>query len=647
MCSLTLLGEQLFARRPDGTPVSNIVTVFPRYDALVTLPTPHAFQIEAFLRWCQQQRSTPLTPDEEQEIREDAVAAVIEGETVQIRPDPQNMPLAFRADKLLQKQGISKRRIGFLNVFNPEVRTALKRRGECWRIARLPTSRVEMKERILAAKTNIPGSAGGQIYYYNSTTGTRWLTFQEFAQLGELSDDDLRRHLDEIRRFSRRLNPNHHPEVAFYMADTSFTAESFAACDFTAMSGLELRAAYENLKACFRLAVLPEFSDDDLESSSWRHRMFSSLVTEDDELVSEEVLLSLSAEFYMQIRWLPGGRIVNGELAFDELFEEEHQDPGEEKAHEFLYNLVRQYEDLEYVNIGEVVNSLSRRSWAGGRREVYIAVLKRHSLPMETVSILRMQKWGVREHLFTNPSLHSAHYLSDEYTEYILDRRFACRYLGMNIPKRVTARKICERLLAPWAQPQGYMIWSPYFERPYIPGIATDKLPRQKFHDPAFSLAFARLLGQAAASNIIVGRSDGNKEVLFDDGDEIVVEKKGLPAEIVIADQTGTFADYASQLKDLAPAYAEPVNRRVPYLPDPEGFARAYLDGFLDRFTSVQDKCRSRRRAFDALFKTRPYDEQGCFAYRWKLVLKRLDESDARELAAIIEANLQVGAACK
>jgi len=647
MCSMTLLGEPLFARRPDGRPVSNIVTVFPRYDALVTLAMPHAFQIEAFLQYQQRQGSTPLTPDEEQEIREDAVAAVIEGDVVQIRPDPQNMPLAFRADKLLQKQGVSKRRIGFLNVFNPQVRTALKRRGECWRIARLPTSRTEMKERILAAKTTLPGAAGEALYYYNSTTGTRWLTCQEFSRLGELDDELLRRNLDEIRRFSARLNPNHRPEVAFYLADSSFTAESFAPCEFLAMGGQQLRGVYENLKDRFRQAVPAESHDDDLESGSWRHRMFSSLVSEDNELVSEEVLLSLSAEFYMQIRWLPGGRIVNGELAFDELFEEEDQDPGEEKAHEFLYNLVRQYEDLEYVNIGEVVNSLSRRSWAGGRREVYIAVLKRHSLPMETVSILRMQKWGVREHLNANVSLHAAHYLSDEYTEYILDRRFACRYLEMNIPKRVTARKICERVTAPWAPAQGYMIWSPYFERPYIPGIATDKLPRQRLRDPAYALAFARLLGEAAASNLIVGRCDGNKAVLFDDGDEVVVEKKGLPIEIVIADQTGTFADFANQLKDLTPAYAEPVNKRVEQVPDPEAFARAYLEGFVEHFQSVQDKYRSRRRAFDALFKTRPYDEQGCFAYHWKMVLKRLDQSDPHELAALIEARFRIGVGCK
>src|SRR5208282_1143737 len=97
---------------------------------------------------------------------------------------------------------------------------------------------------------------------------------------------------------------------------------------------------------------------------AWRNRMFSALIAETDDVVPEGVLLALSPEFHMQIQWLPGGRIVNGELLFDEVFEEEPCQPddpdgatvGDNNAREFLYNLVRTYEDLEYANIGKVVN---------------------------------------------------------------------------------------------------------------------------------------------------------------------------------------------------------------------------------------------------------------------------------------------------
>ncbi len=645
--NIVTLGDPLFSRQPNGRLKSGVLTVFPHFEVIVTDPKPHAFQIEDFLNWLKARRiadnEPPLTPDEEQEAREDAVPAVIEGDCIQLRPDPQNMALAFRADKLLQKL-VSKRRIKFLNVFNPQVRTALKRRGECWRMARLPTSREEIKERIRQSRVAIRGK---DIYYYNPTTGTRWLSCAEFARLRELDDKQLRAQLAEIQEFSRRTNAQHHPEVAFYLGGPSFTADAFAPCKFHSMSGSELRRVHEDLAQRFREAVPEPFHEDDLDNSAWQHRMFSALVTETEEVVQFEALLSLSPEFFMQIQWLPGGRMVNGELAFDEVFEEDVREPCEENARELLYNLVREYEDLEYVNIGQVVNSLSRRSRCRGRREVYIAVIKRHGYPQEIVGIIRMQKWGVREHLDANRTAPDAHHRSDEYTEYVLDRRFACRYLGMNIPKRVTARKICERYFAPWTGPEGYMIWSPYFERMYIHGIATDKMPRQRFRERGFALEFARLLGRAAASNLAVGRCDADHQVLFDDGDEIVVEDEaGMPVEIVVADQTGTFCDYHSALGELAAAYAEPVNRRADDLPEAEEFARVYLEAFVERFACIQEKYRRRRRAFETLFRTRPYDERGCFAFRWKQVLKRLDQTDPAKLAQIIAAHLRLPVKC-
>lgn len=649
MSSITYLGDPLFARFPDGRLRSRIVTVFPRYDTIVTIPTIHFFQIDAFVESIRAQRLVgglpPMTVEEEQELRSDAVPVLIDGDFVQIRPTPNDMPLAFRGDRLLQKAGISKRRIKYLNVFNEQVRDALKVRGELWRIARLPTHHEEMKERILAAKTGIDGQS---IYYYNTTTGTRWLTLQAFSQLASLDERQLRQQLAEIGRFSARLNANGNPEVAFYMADEAFTGETLAGFDFAEMDSAKLRAAFEDLEQRFRSSVRPEFQHDDLEHADWRHRMFSALVTETGEAVQNEVLLSLSPEFFMQIQWLPGGRIKNGELAFDEVFEEDQQDSYEENAREFLFNLMREYGDLEYVNIGIVVNSLSRRSPCRGRREVYLVVVKRHGHPHETVSVIRMQKWGVAQHLDENRKVPDAMFRSDEYTEYVLDRRFACRYLGMNIPTLFTARKICERYHASWTKPEGYMIWSPYFERAYIHGIATDKMPRQRFQDASFSLAFARLLGHAAASNLIVGRCDEADKTMFDDGDEVVLtDDSDIPVEIVVADQTGTFRDFHTPLRCLAPAYADPVNRRIDCLADPEGFARVYVEAFLARFIAIQEKYRLRRKAFATLFKVRPYDDPGCFADRWHRVLNRLDQSDPHELAGIIQSHLRLTAGCQ
>jgi len=411
MSNITIIGEPLLATDPNGKLKSRTATVFPHSGSIVTLPIIHAFQIDAFVDSLNRQRAAAGLPqmnqEEERAVRDDAVAVTIGGDadTVHIRSDPENMPLASKADRLLQKlKLVSKRQIKLVNVLNAKVREAVKRRGECWRIAALPTSPAEMKERISAARIGIQGK---EIYYYNSTTGTRLLTCHEFSRLGGSDESQLRQHLGEIREFSARLNPQHNPEIAFFMADNSFRSEAFAPYDFGALDGLRLQTAYEDLRRRFHDAVEPGFREDNLDDDVWRNRMFSALIAETDDVVQEDVLLALSPEFHMQIRWLPGGRIVNGELLFDEVFEEEHGKPddpqpttsGDNNAREFLYNLVRSYEDLEYVNIGQVVNSLSRRPERRGRREVYIAVIKRHSHSQEDVSIIRMQKWGVREHL--------------------------------------------------------------------------------------------------------------------------------------------------------------------------------------------------------------------------------------------------------
>ena len=91
-----------------------------------------------------------------------------------------------------------------------------------------------------------------------------------------------------------------------------------------------------------------------------------------------------------------------------------------------------------------------------------------------------MQKWGIREHLDDGKRLLDAIIQSEEYTEYILDRRLGCRQLGMNLPPRTTAKRISERYLGARRDMYNAMIWSPYFERDYIRGMATDKIPPQK-----------------------------------------------------------------------------------------------------------------------------------------------------------------------
>lgn len=643
-----IIGEHPLAKDAAGRPRSRIGTVFPGQRTIVTLPGIHATQrmayIELLCRERVQQGLPPLTRYEESELWDNSVDLVIEGDNVLIRPDPANMNLAFHADEVLQET-VSKHRIQFLYVLNKQVRDAIKKRGECWRISPLPKSASEMRRMVASSRIGIGGL---ELYYYNRAAGTRFLTYEEFVRLGTLDDGALQQHLMEIAKYSASINPHGSSEVAFFMAGNRFTKANFATYDFATLPCEQLRPAYEELRTAFHDAVQPEYRHDDLDSIEWRNRMCAALIGREEEVVPEETFLGLSPEFFMQIEWLPGGRIEEGELIFDAVFEEDRVPPElqslcDDKARKFIYNFVREYGDLEYVNIGRVIGSLSRRPESQGRRGVYLAQIKQRDSQREIISIIRMQKWGIREHLDRGKSLLDAIIESEEYTEYILDRRLGCRQLGMNLPSRVTARKISERYQGTQLGCSGIMIWSPYFERDYIHGIATDKMPHHKFTNERFAFEFARLLGSAAATNMIVGRCDLNLNVLLDDGDEVIVEDQaGMPCDLIVADQTGTFVDYRRDLQCVAGAYAAPVNRRLDYVPDPETFAQIYLTAFLKRFFNIQREYRKRRRAFDTLFKHRQRDEAGSFAYRWERVLERLDRTDPRELQELIRGKLGV-----
>jgi len=642
---LEIIGPDPFAKDDHGRPHCRIATLFPASKLLVTLPGIHATQRVAYVELMNRRRAEsgqpPLTAAEETEAWDAAVDLIVDAGVILIRPDPERMDQAFHADDMLQ-QLVPEHRIRFLHVRTEKVRQAIKQRGECWRITPLAKSLVELTQFIEHAKIAIGGQ---EIYYYNPLSGIRLLSYATFASLAAFEDAALREHLAEIQKYAALTNRQGKKEVAFFMADRGFSVACFAGFDFGTMDGDALRAAHARLCEQFETAVPGPFRSDDLTVPEWRSQMYAALIGEEEEAVSEARLLRLGSEFFMQVQWLPGGRIEEGEVIFDSVFrsrsgetDKELDSLRDEKCLEIIWNYIREYSDVEYINVGRVIGSLSRRPAFYGRRDVYVAVLKQRKHPREIVHIIRMQKWGVREHLDDGRELLEAMIRSETYTDYILDRRLACRQLCMHVPPHLTAKKLPEEYRGHQGRYHGTIIWTTYFQRDYIGGTATDKIPPYRFQDPAFALAFARLLGQAAASNLIVGRSDQGGNVLFDDGDEVVLEdEQGIPREIVVADLTGTFADYLSDATDLAPSYAEPIAKRLDFTPDPDAFAAAYLDAFVAQFEAIQQEYLRQERAFDTLFRHLDHGEKGSLPDRWRHVLARLRHSDPHQLREIIE----------
>jgi hypothetical protein len=650
-----LIGGDLLARGPDGRLVTRIATVFPRGNTIVTLPGIHATQRIAYSDHLDRQRAVANQPamseHEEEKLWMEGVDLVLDEDRILIRPDPSAMDLAFEADELLQEL-YSKKQIKFLHVMDKQVRHAIQRRGELWRICPLPQSPAEMTRMIRASRIAIGGLP---IYYYNSGSGSRLLTCAEFIGLAKLDLAALRAQLAEIREYAHQENRQRNPEITSFLAGGDWLSVALAPHDFLTIDAKKLREIYES--ACHQfLALVPvEFHLDDPENPRWRSAMYAALIGKSDMAGSEETLLGLSAEFFMQVQWVPGGRIEEGELILDSVFDEEDEDTVcaltrsvcDGRARNLIFNFIREYSDMDSVNIGRVAAAISKRQAYSEHRGVYLAEIYQGGNQTPILRIIRMQKRGVWELLDQENDLLSAIVKAAEYTESVLDRRLACRQLGMRLPPHLWARNLCERYSGIQQPCNQREIWSTYFERDYIPGLATDKIPKGRFARDAFALAFARVLGGAAASNLIVGRCDAARQVVFDDGDELVIEDAhDIPVEITVTDHTGTFNDCDKPLNELISAYANCVEKRTALVPNARAFAEVFVHSFEERFCRIQRDYRKRRRAFDTLFKHKcpkgASEHRVSFYKQWECTLLRLDQSDATRIFGELRSQLNL-----
>ena len=495
---------------------------------------------------------------------------------------------------------------------------------------------------------------GQPIYYYNRLTGTRWLTFQQFELLAQLDTAALAGHLQEIADHAQRRNRLDRPELAFFGTEPGgFGAGDFdTEKKFQQLTETDLRTQFDQLRSRFESCVNSALRKDDSQNPAWCERMLSTLFLDGNEAQTEQILGGLSPEFFLQIDWLAGGRFEDGEFLLDPVFEEAAAHPEDAelqrlcdpRAKNIVFNFIRDYGDLEYINLGCLRESLSLdRPQKEGRRGVFLAEFRAMGEPGPIKRFLRLQKWGVWEHLDEQKPLLQSIQESDEYTDYWLDRRLGCRQLGMNLCRRVFMRRLNEVYQGANAPYRGQSIRTTYFEREYLPGIATDKLPRDRYGRIGYAEKLASLLGSAAASSLIVGRSFDGSLAAFDDGDEVVREgDDGLPLEILLGDHSGAFTEYTLPLETFVTDYARPVNKRDAVVPDPQAFANAYVEAFREQFLHIQGDYRKRRRAFETLFKHCKYDPAGSFAYRWECVLRRLDQTDGHKLVASIQSKIKV-----
>ena len=646
---MKIIGERIFAKDADGNLLSRIGTIFFKTPGLVTKKGVHAMQR---LMWIEENNAErakngqpAMTMVEEDAEMAESVDLIFTEDLVLIRPNPDRMDLAFRADEELQKL-VSKRVIRFLNTSSAKVRTALRERGENWRMARQPISQDDMADLINASKVPL---CEKPIYYYNRLTGTRYITASGYNEVKNLPADEFRRQIEEIVTGLNKRNRLGRPEVDFFPVSTPIEIKrAFKGMKTAEMDDAALRVACERLALDWRMTLPAELRDETTVNFEWRNEMCHLLTQGTNETSAEEqdLIAGISPEFYRQIEWLPGARIVNGEVIFDEIYDEaaRTQDPEllamcDNRVKSFLFNTTRLFGAVAYINIGRIANSLARRPVEGNRRgNVYIMQFREEGSDHDKVMMIRLQKWGVAEHLDEGKDLLQSIVEADEYSDYILDRRLMCRQLGMNLPNRLGYGHFTEKYRG-MNQYNGVAVRTSYFVRAYVTGTASDKIPLAKYRNPAYAQAFAFLMGGAAAIDMIVGRrSSVTKELLFDKNYEVVkVNADGIPCEIAITDHAGSFVNYEHDFEDYVSQYANVVRRRRDYVSEYSNFAAAYVEGFRRKLVETQSAYRVRKTAFDELFSDRPYDTNGSGAYRWAKTLQRLDACDPDRVSTILK----------
>lgn len=651
--SLRIIGPTPLQTDSTGNLKSRIGTLFTEHNTLYTAsPWVHAMQRAAFLDILNEERAAagklPMSFDEEQQVVFSSVDVIFETGHILIRPDPERMELSLTGDEMLQAV-VSKQNIKFLSVSDTRVREAIQRRGENWRLSGIPTTLALKEEMIFRSRVAIRGQP---LYYYSRFTGTRWLTLETFEQLGNMPTDALAAHLEEIAAHTTLTNRLGRPELSFFAVDVGrLDTRQFASVPWLKLTAEEVRPEYKRLVLAFRATVHESFRKDLCSNKAWCDRMLHTLFLDGNEWQAEASSNALSPEFFAQVRWVPGGRIEEGEFILDSVFEESAKSTPsvgplcDERAKGIIYNFLREYGDLEFINVGLVSEPLNnKRPQTRGLRGVYIAEFRSRSQPVVLRRLLRLQKWDVTQHLDRGKDMLQAIKESEEYTDYWLDRRLGCRQLGMSVNRRVSMHRLTEKYKGSNQVYAGQTIRTTYFERDFLNGTASDKIKPEKYDVPGYPERLAELLGRAAASSVIVGRAlDDGLRPVFDDGDELIVEGlDGLPENIFVADHSGSFGEYRKPLLSYAQYYAGPVNCRSRFVPDLGRFAEIYLQALGTQLIHIQEDYRKRRPAFDNLFRHCNYDPGGSFAYRWDCVLRRLDATDMQEFVREARSHMRL-----
>ena len=634
---VTVIGPDLFATDDEGKLLDHIASAFPKYQVLVIgrgIHSTHGKIILEFLNKKPPEMSHKV-PDEGDEaaVYQEAVPLFIRDSHILIRSDPQNMDRAFAADAMLQRL-LPKDRIEFTGIHLPEVRASLRLRGESWRISPPPSSINEIVSYIRSSQVNV---GTGTTYFHNVHTGARFLTYEEFLKISlflrENQEEALAR-LREIVKLTHLINEQGVCELNFFLpAGKSVSTDALEEMIFLLerkSSGLnieEVEGLYDGFAIAFSREAGPELSVDDERDPGWRTTMFCR-ISDIDEKTVEEWTLGLSPEFHLNVKWLPGARITNGELQC-----EPNVEP---RVKNLIIHFWETWGGVFSINVGRVVTSQTDRDRTGEEREVYLVVLGLKD-GRENIRLLRMIKWDVMHRMKRGMPYNQAVSETIHYRDYIFDRLYAATRLRISIPF-FTEIRLEEELpgLAP--------IPVFFFDREYFPGLVTDKIPTARYAQKGFIVHLSRFLGVATAASLILGRaSPRTGEVFFDDGDEVIqLDETGLPCNLIIVETTGSFTDWTTPLSKMLPHCLLHLRGHLEKA-RAKGILPEELSAAIDEFTwaflgeigRLKQLLSEQSAELHALFDDHA-QEPGGMRDRWEGVLHRIEATDMEEIRQLI-----------
>gem|GEM_PF-374876 len=636
---ITIIGPDLFSVDENGKPLGPIASIFPTYKVLIISRGIHSMHIETMVDFLKKSAlfSQEDPGDEKRNaVYRDAVALFIREGTILIRSESEDMDRIFAVDALLQRL-VPKERILFTGVHLPEVRRELRRYGQSWRISTPPRSPQEIERFIKSSQVHVGTRT---TFYQSAASGERFLTYEEFMAIRSLMRQDRSEalvRLKEIVQLVHLINKQGVPELRFLLPagirlDTKLLEDLVSILQETdSPQNLErAERVFDIFGALFAQAAGPNLMVDGVHYPVWKTIMFCRLNGIDENAV-EEWTLGLSAEFRLNIRWLPGARIVDALLQFEANVET--------RVRNLIEFFSHTWKGVLSINVGRVETSLTERDRTGEERDVYLIVLGLAE-GREEIRLVRLMKWDVVHRLKRGVPREQAIWETFQYRDYVFDRIRATSFLDLPVPA-LNLVELQEDI--PGLGPIPVF----FFDRQYVPGIATDKIPPALYRQPGFIVRLSQLLGVAAAVSLVLGReSPRTGHVLFDDGDEVIqLEEGNLPTHLVITDITGAFADWSTPSGKLLPHCLFHIKRHLERAQkmgvDQENLKEA-IRGFTNALIGEIDR-------YKKLLRDRPYDLRGLFAdrpqepggvrSRWEGILNRIEMTDTDELRRIVAGN--------